>query len=49
VDKSANKAAEAMATSTGAETSFAETVTLDGYDYAVCATNSVDPVLVKLH
>jgi len=49
VDKSANKAAEAMATATGAETSFAETVTLDGYDYAVCATSSVDPVLVKLH
>lgn len=49
VDKSANRAAEAMTTATGAEISFAETVTLDGYDYAVCATSTVDPVLVKLH
>ena len=48
VDSSADKAAEAMATATGAEISFAETVTLDGYNYAVCATSSVDPVLVKL-
>ncbi len=48
VDSSADKAAEAMATATGAEISFAETVTLDGYNYAVCATSSVGPVLVKL-
>ncbi len=48
VDKSANKAAEAMATTASIEALPVDSLTLLGYDYAVCATSTVDPVLVKL-
>jgi len=48
VDKSANKAAEAMATTESTEALPVDNLTLLGYDYAVCATSTVDPVLVKL-
>jgi len=48
VDKSANKAAETMATTESAEALSVDSLTLLGYDYAVCSTSTVDPVLVKL-